>query len=415
MQEIIDRFISYAKIDTQADPESSSTPSSQKQFDLAKILYKELKEMGIEDLELTDECYIYATIPSNISDKKIPKIGFVAHIDTTPDAPATGVKPQVLKNYNGGDIKISDTAGENGEPLFIKFEDNPALKNCIGHTLITSDGTTLLSSDDKSGVTAIMEIAKFFTENPDVPHGPIGIAFTPDEEIGRGTEKFDIEKFGCEYAYTIDGEMPPYINKETFSADHAWVRIKGRDIHPGSAKDIMVNSARILSEIIAKLPKDMAPETTDGHQPYIHPHSISGNVKNSEVMLLFRAFDNETLKEQKDIVQEIINEVGGKYPKAKIELEVKEIYRNMLDVLSANPKGCDYLEEAVRYSGLDPIWEPIRGGTDGSKLSELGLPCPNIFTGGQNFHSVQEWLSVDSLLKTIETMKNLVKIWAEKG
>lgn len=407
MKKIIERFVRYAKIDTQSDPNSDSTPSTEKQFDLAKLLYKELKEMGLDNIELTDECYIYAEIPANYEAENIPKIGFVAHMDTSPDRSGKNVKPNIIENYHGGDIILE----KNDE--VIRFDENPALQDCIGHTIITTDGTTLLGSDDKSGVTAIMELANLLTSKPDFKHCTVGIAFTPDEEIGRGADKFDIEKFGCEYAYTIDGEMPGELNKETFSADHAWIRVKGREIHPGSAKDIMVNSQRVLSEIIAQLPKDQAPETTEGHQPYVHPHYVKGNVGLSEAMLLFRAFDDKTLESQKELVEKIIAKVQKDYPKAIIELEVKKIYRNMLDELQKNPKGCDLLFKAAERSGVNPEWKPIRGGTDGSRLTEMGLPCPNIFTGGQNFHSEQEWLSVNSLAKSIETMANLVQLWAE--
>jgi tripeptide aminopeptidase len=405
MKNVLERFIRYAKIDTQSDPSSNSTPSTLKQFDLAKLLYKELKELGIEDVDLTDECYVYAEIPANYEAEYIPKIGFVAHVDTSPDRSGKDVKPQIIENYQGGDLELK----HNNQ--IIKFDENPALKGCIGHTIVTTDGTTLLGSDDKSGVTAIMELAKTLTSNPDFRHCKVGIAFTPDEEIGRGADKFDIDKFACDYAYTIDGEMPPELNKETFSADHAWIRVYGREIHPGSAKDIMINSGKILSEIISLLPKDQSPETTEGHEPYIHPHYIKGAVGYSETMLLFRAFDDKTLEEQKLIVKDIIDNVQQDYPKAKIELEVKNIYRNMLNELKKNTKGCDYLFSAAQKAGLNPVWVPIRGGTDGSRLTEMGLPCPNIFTGGQNFHSEQEWLSLNSLVKAIDTMEYLVQEW----
>lgn len=417
MKEIIERFVNYAKIDTQSDPNSDTIPSTKKQFDLANLLVSELKDFGLKDVEITDECYIYATIPSN-SKLEVPKIGFVAHMDTSPDNSGKNVKPQVHVNYQGGDIYLGKVRNqETGleEDIYIKQEDNLNLEDCLEHTIITTDGKTLLGSDDKSGVTAIMEMARILTSNDKIKHGAIGIAFTPDEEIGRGADKFNIEKFACEYAYTIDGEMPEQINKETFSADHAFITVHGRDIHPGSAKGIMVNSGRVLSDIISKLPPEMSPETTEGHQPYIHPHNFKGSVIKSEVMLLFRAFDDEGLIKQKHIVQSIIDEVSENYPKAKIQYKVEKIYRNMLDELSKNPKGCDYLFEAAENAGVNPVWESIRGGTDGSILTEMGLPCPNIFTGGNNFHSVKEWLSVNSLQKTIETMINLVQIWEQKS
>ncbi|MEZ4723817.1 MAG: peptidase T [Candidatus Kapaibacterium sp.] len=408
-EKVLDKFIRYAKIDTQSDPKSQTIPSTQKQFDLAHILVKELKEMGIKDVELTDECYIYATIPSNIlNGNNLPTIGFVAHMDTSPDFNATGVNPQIVENYQGGDIRL----GNSNE--FILEKDNPNLRKCIGHTIITTDGTTLLSSDDKSGVSAIMKMAEILMNDDTIKHGPVKIGFTPDEEIGRGADKFDIEKFGCEYAYTIDGGLPGEINKETFSADSAFVTVTGNEIHPGEAKDRMVNSIRVISEIIAKLPKDMAPETTEGYQPYIHPHEVDARVGKSTLHLLFRDFNTDGLTIQKEIVEKIISEVQPNYPKAKIELEVTKSYRNMYDVLMENPKGLDLLYKAAEMAGTNPEWEPIRGGTDGSRLTEMGLPTPNIYTGGQNFHSNKEWLSLDFLEKTIETMINLVELWGKE-
>lgn len=414
---VLDRLLRYVKIDTQSDPSSNSTPSTQKQFDLANLLVKELKEMGVDNAEVNDKCYVYATLPSNIpADNprhgKVPKIGFVAHVDTSPDTTGKDVKPNIIKNYQGGDIILPGDTN-----VIIKDDpiENPNLKKVIGHTLVTTDGTTLLGSDDKSGVASIMTMAKYYIDNPNVLHGDIGIAFTPDEEIGRGADHFDIKKFACEYAYTIDGEMPGEINKETFSANGGVITCLGRDIHPGFAKDIMVNSSYAMGEILMMLPKDMTPETTAEYEPYIHPHKVEMTVAKSEMHLLFRDFKTEGLDVQTKIVQEIIDKVQAKYPKVKIEFEVKEYYRNMLDDLEKNPKGLDFLFEAAEKSGTNPYWNPIRGGTDGSRLTAMGLPCPNIYTGGQNFHSKTEWVSVDALQKSVETVINLVAIWAEKG
>lgn len=408
-EKVLDKFIRYAKIDTQSDPKSSTIPSTKKQFDLAHLLVKELKEMGIVDVELTDECYVYAKIPSNIEGgDKIPTVGFIAHMDTSPDFNATGVNPQIIENYQGGDIRL----GNSDE--FIYEKDNPNLKKCIGHTIVTTDGKTLLSSDDKSGVSAIMKMAEILMNDNSIKHGTVKIGFTPDEEIGRGADKFDIEKFGCQYAYTVDGGLPGEINKETFSADSAYVTVTGNEIHPGEAKGRMVNSIRVISEIIAKLPKDMAPETTEGAEPYIHPHEVDARVGKSKLHLLFRDFKTEGLTEQKKILERIIAEVQPNFPKAIIELKVNKSYRNMYDVLMANPKGLDLLFEAATQAGTNPKWEPIRGGTDGSRLTEMGLPTPNIYTGGQNFHSNKEWLSVNFLEKTVETILNLVQLWSKE-
>jgi tripeptide aminopeptidase len=409
-ENILDKFIRYAKIDTQSNPNSSTIPSTKKQFDLAHLLVKELQDMGLSDVELTDECYVYATIPSNIDGaENIPTVGFVAHMDTSPDFNATGVNPQIVKNYQGGDIRLG-TSDE-----YILEKDSPNLKKCIGHTIITTDGTTLLSSDDKSGVSSIMKMVEILVNDNSIKHGTVKIGFTPDEEIGRGADKFDIAKFGCEYAYTVDGGLPGEINKETFSADSAFVTVTGNEIHPGEAKDRMVNAVRIISEIIAKLPKDMAPETTEGAEPYIHPHEVEARVGVAKLHLLFRDFKTEGLEVQKAIVEKIINEVAINYPKAKIELNVHKSYRNMYDTLTKNPKGLDLLFEAAKMAGTNPHWEPIRGGTDGSRLTEMGLPTPNIYTGGQNFHSNKEWLSLDFLEKTVETLINLVQLWGKES
>lgn len=413
---VLDRLLRYVKIDTQSDPKSESTPSTMKQFGLANLLVEELKEMGVSNAYVTDKCYVYASLPSNIdaSDPaygKVPKIGFVAHVDTSPDTSGKDVKPQIIENYAGGDIVLPGDTG-----VIIKDDpiENPNLKKVIGHKLVTTDGTTLLGSDDKSGCAAIMTAVKHFIDNPDIKHGEIGIAFTPDEEIGRGADHFDVKGFGAAYAYTIDGEMPGEINKETFSANAAIIRTKGRDIHPGFAKDIMVNSIRAMSDIIALMPKDMAPETTAGREPYIHPHNVTGTVENSELHILLRDFDTEGLDVQKKMLEEIIAKVQPNYPKTEITLEIKEYYRNMNDELERNPEGLDYLWEACERAGTEPFWNPIRGGTDGSRLTAMGLPTPNIYTGGQNFHAKTEWVSINALEKSVDTIVNLCQIWYEK-
>lgn len=414
-ESVLDKFLRYVKIDTRSDDSSETTPSTMKQFDLGRLLQKELLELGIKDAEIDEHCYVMATIPSNLPTNhpaygKVPTIGFVAHIDTSPDVTGENVNPQIIENYQGGDIVLP---ADNS--IVITMAENPALKDCIGHTLVTTDGTTLLGADDKAGVAAIMKLAEDLMTNDSILHGDIRIGFTPDEEIGQGTKYFDIKKFGCKYAYTVDGEMPGELNKETFSANGGVIKIKGRDIHPGSAKDIMVNAARVAAEIVARFPKDMAPETTEGHQPYIHPHTMEGTVGNASIKILFRDFKTAGLTVQKEIVEKIIAEVQALYPKAEIEFEVKEQYRNMLDSLEEVPEVLDNLFEAAQQAGTNPYWKPIRGGTDGSRLTEMGLPTPNIYNGGQNFHSKNEWLSVNALEKTVETLKNLVKIYVEKA
>jgi tripeptide aminopeptidase len=304
-------------------------------------LVSELKTLGASNIEIDDKCYVYATIPSNIPQNdpaygKVPAIGFIAHVDTSPDTTGTDVKPQIIENYKGGDIVLP--ADNN---IVIKVSECPAMNKCIGHTVVTTDGTTLLGSDDKSGIAAIMTAAEYFINNPDVIHGDIRIGFTPDEEIGRGANFFNVEKFNCKYAYTIDGEMPGEINKETFSANACIVRAYGRDIHPGFGKDIMVNSIRAIADVIALMPRDMAPETTEGYEPYIHPHKLSGTVDYSELNILFRDFKTEGLEVQKQMMEEIVAKVQESHPKVRFEIEVIEYYRNMLELLEAQPDGLD--------------------------------------------------------------------------
>ncbi|MDR0926562.1 MAG: peptidase T [Ignavibacteria bacterium] len=406
---VLDKLLRYVVIDTQSDDASETTPSTMKQFDLSKLLVEELQELGIKDASVDEHSYVYATIPSNLGSKDVPTIAFLAHLDTSPDASGKDVKPQIIKDYKGGDIVLP---ADNS--VVIRQSENPELKNCIGHTIVTSDGTTLLGSDDKSGVASIMQMTQMLLSDSSINHGDIRICFTPDEEIGCGTKCIDLEKIGAKFAYTVDGDMPGELNKETFSADGATITITGRDIHPGSAKDIMINAGRVMGDILAKLPKDMAPETTDDRQPFIHPTSCSGSVISAQIKFILRDFDSNGLVKLKQILENVIAEVQQMYPKAKIELEVKTQYRNMLDYLGNATQGLDYLWEAATRAGVNPYWKPIRGGTDGSRLSEMGLPTPNIFTGGQNFHSRSEWVSITALEKTVDTLIHLVKIWAEK-
>jgi tripeptide aminopeptidase len=414
-QNVLEKLLRYVKIDTQSDPNVSDTPSTQKQFDLANLLVDELKTIGLSDVEIDDKCYVYATLPSNIpagdpAFGKVPAIGFVAHVDTSPDTTGTDVKPQIIENYEGGDIVLPMD-----NKVVIKVSECPVINKCIGHTLVTTDGTTLLGSDDKSGIAEIMTAVEYLVNNPQIIHGDIKIGFTPDEEIGRGANYFDVAKFGCEYAYTLDGEMPGEINKETFSANACIIKAYGRDIHPGFGKNIMVNSIRAIADVIGLMPRDMAPETTEGYEPYIHPHKLSGTIDYSELHLLFRDFKTEGLDTQKQIVEEIVAKVQENHPKVRFEIEVIEYYRNMLDELESKPHGLDYLWEAAVRSGVEPFWNPIRGGTDGSRLTAMGLPTPNIYTGGQNFHSKTEWVSVDAMVQAVETIVNLVQIWVEKS
>lgn len=415
MEQVLERFLRYVKINTQSNEHSEQTPSNPNQFILANLLVEELHSMGITDAEVDEHCYVMATIPSNLTKEdtsysKVPTIGFIAHLDTSPEVTAENVNPQIIENYDGRDIVLP-----NDPSVVIRVDECPGLKKCIGHTLVTTDGTTLLGSDDKSGIAAIMTFVDYLMKHPEIKHGKIRIAFTPDEEIGNGTKYFNIEKFGAKYAYTVDGDLPGELNKETFSADQLTISVLGRDIHPGTAKGIMINSIRIIADIISRLPKDIAPETTEGYQPYIHPYILDGGVGKSTLKILLRDFRTPGLDELEEIIKNITNEVSNFYPKAEIKLERKYQYRNMLDGLEKTPEVLETLWEAAKRSGVEPYWKPIRGGTDGSRLTEMGLPTPNIYTGGQNFHSKTEWLSVNFLQKTIETLIHLVQIWVEKS
>jgi tripeptide aminopeptidase len=406
---VLEKFLRYVVIDTQSKEDSDAYPSTAKQFDLLNLLAKELKELGVPEVSIDEHGYVMASIPATVS-TKTPPIGFIAHVDTSPEVSGANVKPQVIEEYKGGDISLS------GDPnIIIRESENPSLKMAIGRTIVTSDGTTLLGADDKAGVAIIMTAVQQLLGDPKIPHGEIKIAFTPDEEVGAGTKFFNIKKFGAQFAYTIDGDTPGELNKETFSANSCIVTVHGRDIHPGSAKNIMVNSVRVISEIIARLPKQMAPETTEGYEPYIHPYVLEGGVGKSTIKILFRDFKTEGLEDLKRIVENVIVEVRTLYPKAKIEMQIIEQYRNMREGLSKDRRVVDYLFEAAKRSGLTPEWTPIRGGTDGSRLTESGLPTPNIFTGGANYHSRTEWVNVWGMEKAVETVLNLAQIWVEKS
>lgn len=406
---VLDKFLRYVVIDTQSKEDSDTYPSTAKQFDLLNLLVNELKSLGASDVSIDKYGYVMARIPSNVQ-KKVPVIGFISHVDTSPEVTDTNVKPQVIKNYKGGDIVLS------GDPsVVIRESENPSLKLAIGKTIVTSDGTTLLGADDKAGIAAIMTAVQKLLASQNIPHGEIKIGFTPDEEVGAGTKYFDIKKFGAEFAYTVDGDMPGELNKETFSANSCVITVQGRDIHPGTAKNIMVNSVRVIAEIISRLPKNISPEMTEGYEPYIHPYVLEGGIGKSSVKILFRDFKTEGLAELKKIVDKVIEEVQPMFPKAKIEALVTEQYRNMREGVEKDMRVADYLFEATERAGIMPEWKPIRGGTDGSKLTEAGLATPNIFTGGANFHSHTEWVNVWGMEKAAATILNLVQIWVEKS
>jgi len=406
---VLDKFLRYVIIDTQSVEDSESYPSTAKQLDLLNLLVKELKDLGVPKVSIDEFGYVMATVPANVQ-KNVPAIGFIAHVDTSPEVTGANVKPQIITSYNGGDIILS------GDPTaIIRESENPALKTALGKMIVTSDGTTLLGADDKAGLAIIMTAVQSLLNSPSMKHGEIKIGFTPDEEIGAGTKFFDIKKFGAQFAYTLDGDTTGELNKETFSANSCLITVYGRDIHPGSAKDIMVNSVRVISDIIARLPKNIAPETTEWYEHYIHPYVLEGGVGKSTVKILFRDFKTAGLEDLKKIVEKAVAEVQSMYLKAKVEIQVTEQYRNMREALEKDTRVIDYLFEATKRTGLKPEWTPIRGGTDGSRLTENGLPTPNIFTGGANYHSRTEWVNVWGMEKSVETVLNVIQIWVEKS
>lgn len=410
VENLLERFKRYVQIDTQSDEESSTYPSTEKQLNLSRLLVEELKQLGAEDVELDEHGYVFATIPSNV-DKDVPVIGFIAHVDTSPEVSGKNVKPIVHKNYQGGTISLP------GDPeQILDPEVDKALKNCIGHDIITSDGTTLLGADNKAGVAEIMTAAEVLLKNPNIKHGKIRISFTVDEEVGRGTEYFSVEKFGAKYAYTIDGETAGEIEDETFCADTVTITIHGINVHPGYAKGKLVNAMKIAADLIHTLPGNaLSPETTEGREGYIHPHALNGGVEKTVIKFLIRDFTVDGLKEKEEFLKDIIKVLEKKYPKAVFDFEVEESYRNMKYILNKHPHVTEYAIDAIRKTGLEPRQSLIRGGTDGARLSFMGVPTPNIFTGGHNFHSKKEWISLQDMEKAVETILNLIEIWAERG
>jgi tripeptide aminopeptidase len=408
---VAERFLHYVQIDTQADPMSDTTPSSEKQKNLSRLLVEELIAMGIADAEMDEHGYVYATVPANTDKPNVPTICFCSHVDTAPDASGTGVKPIVHKNYQGQDIVLPDDATQ-----VIRLADYPYLKTQIGNDVITASGLTLLGSDDKSGVAEIMDAAYHLINTPSVKHGKIRILFTPDEEIGRGVDKVDMQKLGADFGYTLDGGPIGDIENETFSADGATITIQGVAAHPGYAKGKMENAIKIASEIVAALPKDhLTPETTEGKQGFIHPTKIEGSLENATIGFILRDFTDELLAEKATILRGIMDTVMKKYPFSKAELTTKQQYRNMKVMLDKFPQVTDYAMEATKRVGLTPKLGSIRGGTDGSRLSFMGLPCPNLFAGEQGIHSRHEHVSVQDMEKTVEMIVALCAIWEENS
>jgi tripeptide aminopeptidase len=404
---VTERFIRYAKIDTQSDPNSETCPSTMKQKNLGKLLVEELLAMGIKDAELDALGYVYATIPSNTT-KNAPTICFCSHMDTSPDCSGENVNPIINTKYDGKDIVLI-----NDKTQIIKFAEHPDLAAQVGNDIITTDGTTLLGADNKAGLAEIMDAANYLMTHPEVKHGAVRILFTPDEEIGRGADNVDIKKLNAQFGYTMDGESLGHLENETFSADGVSIIIKGVPTHPGFAKDKMEHSIKIASEIITRIPKDKTPETTEKKQSFIHPTSIAGGLEQVEIKFIIRAFDNATLVELEKELEEITKSVLSNYKKSSYEFKVSQQYRNMKDVLDTCYHVVEYALEAISRTGVKPVLSSIRGGTDGSRLSFMGLPCPNIYAGEHAFHSKLEWVSVQDMQLATQTIVNLASIWEE--
>ena len=408
---IADRFMRYVRIDTQSDPNSSSHPSSGKQKDLSKLLHRELLGMGITNASTDEFGYVYASIPSNSDKKNIPAICFCAHVDTAPDCSGTDVKPIHHRYYDGKDIVLPDDPSQ-----VLRMSDSPYLKNHINSGVITASGLTLLGADDKSGVAAIMEAAMFFIQNPAVKHGDIRILFTPDEEIGQGTAKVDMQKLGASFGYTLDGGEAGDLEDETFSADGALVTIQGVIVHPGYAKDKMVNALKVAGAILDALPKkEWSPETTEKREGFVHPVAVNGIAEKATIQFIVRDFTVAGLQQHHQRLKKIAEDTVAKFPGASMEYTSQEQYRNMKEVLDNNPQVMEYAEEAIQRAGLTVRKESIRGGTDGSRFSYMGMPCPNIFTGMQNIHSKLEWIGTKDMAKAAETIVHLSMIWEERS
>jgi tripeptide aminopeptidase len=406
----VEKFLRYVKYDTQSDEESPSFPSSTKQKVLAKDLADELKNMGLEDAHMDEWGYVMATLSSN-SDKDIPAIAFIAHIDTAPSVTGANVNPIIHKNYKGGDIKLPVDPDQ-----VIKIEDNPDLADMIGHDIITTDGTTLLGADNKAGVAEIVDAVNYLIIHPDIKHGIVKVCFTPDEETGRGTEKINLNKLDAKYAYTVDGSSRGEIESETFSADAVVIRFYGKNIHPGYAKGKMVNAVRVASAFIESLPKDrLSPETTDGRDGYVHCTNFNGNEDLTTLKFIIRDFETPKLKEYEDFLKQLGEKTVVKFPGARMEFETIEQYRNMKEILDNYPWVMENAIEGMKRLDIKPILSPIRGGTDGSRLSFMGLPTPNIFAGEHSYHSKLEWISIQDMEMAVKVIVTISEIWEENG
>ncbi len=406
---VTERFLRYVRIDTQSDASSPTCPSTEKQKDLGRLLAQELRDLGLADAHLDDDGYVYATVPAT-SGKAVPVICFCSHMDTSPDCIGKDVKPQIVKNYSGGDIVLP------GDPTqIIRAGEHPALKDQIGNDIVTTDGTTLLGADNKAGIAEIMDAVRMLLLNPQIRHGVIKVLFTPDEEIGRGADKVDLKKLGADFAYTIDGESAGHLEDETFSADGATIFIQGVSAHPGFAKGKMEHALKIAARIIDALPAKMSPENTEGRDGFLHPVGLEGGLDSATLSLIVRDFSEQGLKDKEALLETIVKDTMKDFPRSSAKIEFKPQYRNMKEVLDRHPAVVANAIEAIGRAGLKPVRASIRGGTDGSRLSFMGLPCPNIFAGEHAFHSRLEWVSVQDMEAAVRTIVHLAAIWEEKA
>jgi tripeptide aminopeptidase len=407
----VERFLRYVTFDTQSNENSETYPSTARQLDLLRHLVDELRAIGLSDAEIDEHGYVMATIPATTQKKNVPVIGFIAHVDTSPEMSGAGVKPLIHQNYQGQDIVLPDDPS-----AVLRPSELPYLEERIGDDIITASGTTLLGADNKAGVAEIMAAAEYLMAHPEIPHGTIRVGFTPDEEVGAGTKYFDVPKFGAKYAYTMDGGARGEIEYESFSADAMTLTFVGRNTHPGYAKDLMVNAFKVAADFISRLPEDsLSPETTDGYEGYVHPYVVTASVDRTSVKLLIRDFKTPGLKEKEDFLEKLARETVADWPGASLEVKVEESYRNMREVLDHHPDVVENAREAIRRAGIDTIERPIRGGTDGSKLSFMGLPTPNVFAGEQSFHSRFEWVSAQDMDKAVEVIVQLARVWEERS
>ena len=411
MSTVLERFLRYVKIDTQSKEDSDTYPSTAKQKDLLRLLVDELKAIGLSDASMDEHGYVMATIPATTKKKNVPAVGFIAHVDTSPEMPGDGVKPILWENYKGQDLVLPDDP-----TAVLRQSDNPAMKEQMGNTLITASGTTLLGADNKAGVAEIMTAAEYLIQHPEIPHGTIRVGFTPDEEVGNGTQYFDVAKFGAKCAYTMDGETLGEIEMETFSADLVTLTFQGFNTHPGYAKGKMINSIKVAADFINRFPKNgLAPETTSGYEGYVHPYVVDASVEKTSVKVLIRDFKTSLLQEKEDLLERLAKETVAAWPGSSMTFKVVEQYRNMKEILDGHPEVVENAREAIRRVGLEVREHPIRGGTDGSRLCFMGLPTPNIFAGEHNFHSRLEWVSVQDMEKAVDVIVELAKVWEEKA